>query len=114
MCGLTGFIDLERRLGVEQLAPITERMTDTIAHRGPDDAAVWVDTEAHLAFGFRRLSNIDVSPVGRHPKHSATGRFVIVYNVEINKASSAGASSGRSTELPACSPSPCGTGKAAA
>ena len=86
VCGLTGFIDLERRLAVAHLAGITERMTDIIAHRGPDDAATWVDTEAHLAFGFRRLSIIDVSPLGRQPMHSASGRLVMVYNGEIYNA----------------------------
>ena len=46
MCGLTGFIDLQRRLAVARLAGIAQSMTDSIAHRGPDDAATWVDAEA--------------------------------------------------------------------
>jgi asparagine synthase (glutamine-hydrolysing) len=86
VCGLTGFLDLDRRLAVEQLAGITQRMSDSIAHRGPDDAATWVDAEAGLGLGFRRLSIIDVSPLGRQPMHSAGGRFVIVYNGEIYNA----------------------------
>ena len=86
MCGLTGFLDLDRRLAVEQLAGIAQRMSDSIAHRGPDDAATWVDAEAGLGLGFRRLSIIDVSPLGRQPMHSAGGRFVIVYNGEIYNA----------------------------
>ena len=141
VCGLTGFIDLERRLAAAQLAGIAQRMSDSIAHRGPDDAATWVDAEARLAFGFRRLSIIDVSPLGRQPMHSASGRFVIVYNGEIYNAPelrraargrgpglsrplrhrgdarrlrALGHRGARSTRSPACSPSPCGTGRAAA
>lgn len=86
MCGLTGFVDLARRLPASRLAGMGERMAQAIAHRGPDDAATWVDTEAHLALAFRRLSIIDLSPAGRQPMHSASGRFVIVYNGEIYNA----------------------------
>jgi asparagine synthase (glutamine-hydrolysing) len=86
MCGLTGFIDLQGGLPAARLAGIAQSMTDTIAHRGPDDAATWIDAEARLAFGFRRLAIIDVSPLGRQPMHSASGRYVIVYNGEIYNA----------------------------
>ena len=86
MCGLTGFIDLQGRLPAARLAGIAQSMTDIIAHRGPDDAATWVDAEAHLVLGFRRLAIIDVSPLGRQPMQSASGRYVIVYNGEIYNA----------------------------
>lgn len=86
MCGLTGFIDLARRLPGSRLAGIGERMAQAIAHRGPDDAATWADADAHLALAFRRLAIIDVSPAGRQPMHSASGRFVVVYNGEIYNA----------------------------
>src|SRR5439155_10379133 len=86
VCGLTGFIDLERRLAVAQLAGIAQRMACSIAHRGPDDADTWVDAEAHLAMGYRRLAIIDLSLAGRQPMQSASGRFVISYNGEIYNA----------------------------
>lgn len=58
-------------------------MAGTIAHRGPDDADTWVDIEAGVCFGHRRLSILDLSQQGHQPMRSRTGRYVIVYNGEL-------------------------------
>ena len=58
-------------------------MTSAIAHRGPDDSGYWIDAEAGIALGHRRLSIIDLSPQGHQPMQSASSRYVIVYNGEI-------------------------------
>ena len=58
-------------------------MADAVAHRGPDDAGVWLDGEAGVALAYRRLAVIDPSPAGRQPMQSASGRSVIVFNGEI-------------------------------
>ncbi len=58
-------------------------MSDTLAHRGPDDTGAWVDPAAGLALGHRRLAVLDLSPAGHQPMHSASGRFVIAFNGEI-------------------------------
>ena len=79
MCGITGFLgssDTER-------AASLQRMTESLAHRGPDDADVWLDRDAGIALGHRRLSIIDLSPEGRQPMHSHSQRYVIVFNGEI-------------------------------
>jgi asparagine synthase (glutamine-hydrolysing) len=58
-------------------------MADRIAHRGPDDAGVWVDESASIALAHRRLSILDLSPAGHQPMQSACGRFVLAFNGEI-------------------------------
>jgi asparagine synthase (glutamine-hydrolysing) len=58
-------------------------MTDVIARRGPDDQQTYSDDEAGLGLGFRRLSIIDLTPDGRQPMHSASGRYVMVFNGEV-------------------------------
>ncbi|MCG8403276.1 MAG: asparagine synthase (glutamine-hydrolyzing) [Firmicutes bacterium] len=59
------------------------RMSGALIHRGPDDAGTWVDPGPGVALGHRRLSIIDLSPQGRQPMVSASGRYVITYNGEI-------------------------------
>lgn len=80
MCGIAGLIatsaapDLEARV---------RRMADTLIHRGPDDAGVWVDEAPGVALAHRRLAILDLSPAGHQPMHSACARYVVVYNGEI-------------------------------
>jgi asparagine synthase (glutamine-hydrolysing) len=38
-------------------------MAEALAHRGPDDQGVWLDAEAGIALGHRRLAVVDLSPV---------------------------------------------------
>jgi asparagine synthase (glutamine-hydrolysing) len=62
---------------------ILRRMTDTIVHRGPDADGFWLDSDAGIALGHRRLSILDLSPEGNQPMVSSGGRFVVVFNGEI-------------------------------
>jgi asparagine synthase (glutamine-hydrolysing) len=78
MCGLAGVF------GDPQLNPATlTAMARTLAHRGPDDEGIWLDAEAGIGFGHRRLAIVDLSPAGHQPMHSPSGRFVISFNGEI-------------------------------
>ena len=78
MCGIAGV------LGGRQVdEAIITRMARAVAHRGPDDEGIWIDTEARLAFGHRRLAIVDLSPSGREPMLSADGRLVLTFNGEI-------------------------------
>ena len=82
MCGIAGFFD-ERRFIPEEAASIARGMADAVAHRGPDDAGVWLDGKVGIVLAHRRLAVIDVSPAGHQPMPSASGRYVIVFNGEI-------------------------------
>src|SRR5262249_42400545 len=62
--------------------PHVERMNKALAHRGPDDAGIYVDTQG-ATLGHRRLSIIDLSSAGHQPMVSANERYVIVFNGEI-------------------------------
>ena len=81
MCGLTGFVASARPS--EDLVHTVRRMHGALVHRGPDDAGEWVDAEAGVALGFRRLAIIDLSPAGHQPMLSASARYVATLNGEI-------------------------------
>src|SRR5262249_6768320 len=83
MCGIAGFLDTSKQHSHARLLEIAQRMSDAVAHRGPDDEGQWADSAAGIALGFRRLAIIDISPAGHQPMVSASGRFVIVFNGEI-------------------------------
>lgn len=78
MCGIAGMLAADR---ID--LPLLVRMTDVMAHRGPDDSGVWGDADAGIALGHRRLSIVDLSPHGHQPMPSASGRFMLTYNGEI-------------------------------
>ncbi|MEJ5210017.1 MAG: asparagine synthetase B, partial [Burkholderiales bacterium] len=71
MCGLTGFWE-SRGCRSDEANATVRRMADTLAHRGPDDAGVWVDVESGVAMGHRRLAILDLSPAGHQPMVSAS------------------------------------------
>jgi asparagine synthase (glutamine-hydrolysing) len=82
MCGLAGIWSY-RGADAADLEGRVQAMADTLAHRGPDDAGSWVDAQAGIALGFRRLAILDLSPAGHQPMQSADGRYVVVFNGEI-------------------------------
>lgn len=83
MCGFVGLVGDPLPYAREALTDLIERMSSSIARRGPDDAGVFVDAHARCALGFRRLSILDLSPAGHQPMRSADGRYVIAFNGEV-------------------------------
>ena len=81
MCGITGFISAPA--AADELTRAVRGMCDALVHRGPDDAGDWIDGDAGVAIGFRRLAIIDLSPAGHQPMISASGRYVATLNGEI-------------------------------
>ena len=82
MCGIAGFLQF-RSSSASELEARARRMADQLVHRGPDDSGLWTDPASGAAFGFRRLSILDLSPAGHQPMCSASGRYVIVFNGEV-------------------------------
>ena len=80
MCGLAGFVHLDDREHPAR-SGILSSMLRTIAHRGPDDEGTWFDER--IALGHRRLSILELSPLGHQPMTSKCGRYVMSFNGEI-------------------------------
>ncbi len=78
MCGIAGIFHLETAKPVDPER--VRRMTDAIAHRGPDGAGVW--TAPGVGLGHRRLSIIDLEG-GAQPMHSDDGSLTLSFNGEI-------------------------------
>lgn len=83
MCGITGLYSFEHHPDRRALHRTAGQMAAAMMHRGPDSGDVWQDPDVPFAFAHRRLSIIDLSPLGAQPMESASGRYVIVYNGEI-------------------------------
>jgi len=110
MCGISGIVSFS---GPRDLVPIIHKMTDAIAHRGPDDEGYAVISQAlepkffsgkaspqevsrafaaiesaygipgEVALGHRRFSIIDPTPDGHQPWYDKEGGAVLVFNGEI-------------------------------
>lgn len=82
MCGIVGSVAFSG-----QAIPITEpfivAMRDTMAHRGPDGAGVWVAADGRIGLGHRRLSIIDLSSAAAQPMSNEDGTLQVVFNGEI-------------------------------
>ncbi|CAN7220994.1 asparagine synthase (glutamine-hydrolyzing) [Devosia sp. LjRoot16] len=83
MCGIAGFLGHGVWQGVEHAKAGLTQMAAAISSRGPDDSGLWVDEGVGVGLAHRRLSIVDLSPAGHQPMHSASGRYVIVYNGEV-------------------------------
>jgi asparagine synthase (glutamine-hydrolysing) len=79
MCGIVGQVNRHTPVDADALA----RARDRLAHRGPDDAGLWLSDDRRTGLGHRRLSIIDLSPAGHQPMVSPCGRYAIVFNGEV-------------------------------
>jgi asparagine synthase (glutamine-hydrolysing) len=79
MCGIAGIFAPGGRAD-----PQTVRlMTDAMWHRGPDDEGIEVVAGGQVALGHRRLSILDLSPLGHQPMMHPSGRLWVTFNGEI-------------------------------
>ncbi|HWZ83125.1 MAG TPA: asparagine synthase (glutamine-hydrolyzing) [Terriglobales bacterium] len=84
MCGIFGVMVRGGLLSPE----ILERVTGTLAHRGPDDAGTVIIESGsappcQIGLAHTRLSIIDLSPLGHQPMQDRVTGNWIVYNGEI-------------------------------
>jgi asparagine synthase (glutamine-hydrolysing) len=79
MCGIAGYIT--NNLGTLDQS-VLKKMTDAVAHRGPDGEGFWFEPDSGVALGHRRLSIIDLSEIASQPMHYLD-RYVIIFNGEI-------------------------------
>jgi asparagine synthase (glutamine-hydrolysing) len=76
MCGIAGFVG---RFSGDRL----REASCLIAHRGPDASGEYFDVDAGVGLAHRRLSIIDLSPLGAQPMSGADGAVILVFNGEI-------------------------------
>ena len=81
MCGIAGF--WQKPLAVEQPQKVLRQMAASLSHRGPDDSGTFFEAREGVGLAFSRLAIVDLSHEGHQPMHSASGRYVIVFNGEI-------------------------------
>ncbi len=82
MCGINGalaFSGTPFEITPEYIAA----MRDTMSHRGPDGACVWIDADRRVGFGHRRLSIIDLSASAAQPMTNEDASLWVTYNGEI-------------------------------
>jgi asparagine synthase (glutamine-hydrolysing) len=78
ICGTAGFAEPH----------LLERMTDLMAHRGPDDRGVFITPDSMFGLAYCRLSIIDLSPAGHMPMGNENDVVWLTYNGEIYNFSS--------------------------
>ena len=79
MCGIAGIYRFASGRPVD--GAVLDRMTDVLAHRGPDGRGTHVNGD--LGLGHRRLAIIDLSDAGAQPMANEDGSLRLVFNGEI-------------------------------
>jgi asparagine synthase (glutamine-hydrolysing) len=82
MCGISGVLAFKSS-NFEVTAEYLARMRDTMAHRGPDGAGLWISPNRRVGLAHRRLSIIDLSDAASQPMSNGDGSLEIVFNGEI-------------------------------
>lgn len=77
MCGIVGVV------GGRVEPEVLTRMRDALAHRGPDDAGLWVSSDGTVGLAHRRLSILDLSGAARQPMADEAAGVRITFNGEI-------------------------------
>lgn len=82
MCGIAGVLSFQQS-PFEVTEPYVVKMRDTMVHRGPDGAGVWVSEDRRIGLGHRRLAIIDPTESASQPMCNEDGSLWVVFNGEI-------------------------------
>jgi len=84
VCGICGAFRFDRADSPQKITEeVLIRMRDTLVHRGPDDAGVWISPDLRAGLAHRRLSIVDLSSAGRQPMSNEDGTIWVSFNGEI-------------------------------
>jgi len=80
MCGIWGIMKSQSRINSNDIE-YSKLAAKKMHHRGPDDDGFW--NNEHFALSFKRLSILDISPMGHQPMVSKCENYILVYNGEL-------------------------------
>jgi len=82
MCGIVGVLAFTNsRFTVRE--SYLAAMRDSMSHRGPDGAGIWVSPNRRVGLGHRRLAIIDLSQAAAQPMSNTEGSIWLTFNGEI-------------------------------
>jgi asparagine synthase (glutamine-hydrolysing) len=82
MCGIVGTLAFQDS-SFRVTEPYIVKMRDTMIHRGPDGAGLWLSPDQKVGLGHRRLSIIDLAETASQPMSNDDGTICLVFNGEI-------------------------------
>jgi asparagine synthase (glutamine-hydrolysing) len=82
MCGISGVLAFKTS-NFQVTADYLLRMRETMVHRGPDGAGLWIAPDRRVGLAHRRLAIIDLSDTAAQPMSNGDGSLQIVFNGEI-------------------------------
>jgi asparagine synthase (glutamine-hydrolysing) len=82
MCGISGVLAFKNS-NFHVTAEYLVRMRETMVHRGPDGAGLWISPDRRVGLAHRRLSIIDLSHAASQPMSNGDESLQIVFNGEI-------------------------------
>lgn len=83
MCGISGLINKNGLLSIDQSCKTIERINQHLEHRGPDGNGVWVSPNNKVTLGHTRLSILDLSTSAAQPMVDHSNRYALTYNGEL-------------------------------
>jgi asparagine synthase (glutamine-hydrolysing) len=81
MCGITGIFHYRNSHQVDP--SVLKTMRDSMAHRGPDGAGLWISADHKVGLAHRRLSIVDLTAAAAQPMSNEDGTIWVSFNGEI-------------------------------